>query len=258
MISNELLDEIIQISKKGKLIDRMFICKLVIEIISNTDKITQNRFRVFRFCDCKDFFGKTDPDAGEILLSLNECYKFANMIKIPILEKNIFIINIILHEVEHLKEYSKEQKNGIEGKLIYISNFTDSYSDSKANLDKYFTNPSEKIAKAQSWKELIKIVNKYPNFNFDYEGTYNYINNMYIECLKQGYEKIGKDKYNFPLIDFLKFINRLSLGSEIFKLVPKSSNISNNISLEKRFMYGFKITKEDMKELNFKKLRIKR
>lgn len=259
MISNELLEEVIDISKKDKLIDKIFILKLVKEIISNTDEITQNKFNYFGFCNNKDFLGKTNPNTGVILLSLGECYKAVNIEKIPMLEKNINIINTILHEVEHLKEYSKEQKNGIEGKLIYISNFSNSYADSKTNLDRYYLNPSEKIAHAQSWKELLKIVKQYPNFITEHQTTYYYINNMYIGDLKQGYKKSKSGKYNTPLFDFLISINRSSLGSEIFKLVPVSENkISNNISLEKKFMYGLKITNEDMKNLNSKKLIMKR
>lgn len=259
MISNEFLEEIIEISKQRKLIDQTFVCKFVEELISNADEITQNIFSYFGFCNNKDFLGKTNPDSGVILLSLDECYKNANMLKIPMLEKNILILNTILHEFEHLKEYSKEKKNGIEGKLIYISNFANSYADSKTNIYRYYINPSEKIAEAQSWKELLKIVKQYPNFISNYEGTYNFINNMYINRLKQGYEKKENGNYNIPIFDFLRLINRLSLANEIFKLVPsEEKNNVGKFSLEKRFMYGFKINHEEMKELNKKKLIIKR
>jgi len=259
MISNELFEEVIEISKKDKLIDKMFVCKLVREILSNTDDITRNKFKYFAFINSKDYLGRTNPDVAYILFSFNECCRFNNSLKIPTLEKNINIISTILHEFEHLKEYSKEKKGGFEGNLIYISNFANSLADTKTNLDRYFTNPSEKIAKAQSWKELLKIVKQYPNFKIDHEGTYNYINNMYIESLKQGYEKKQDGTYNIPIIDFMKSINRLSLGREMFKLIPveEKKNYSN-LSLEQRFMYGFKITNDDMKKLDSKKLIMKR
>ena len=128
MISENLFKEVIDISNKGMLLDKQMIRRLVRKIISNTDFSTRRRYKYTCFRNCDNFCEKTNINEGKIYFSIKTSYEEVDEFNnISILEKNLHIIAIILHEIEHLKEPSKTRKNGFDGKLIRISDTQGNY-----------------------------------------------------------------------------------------------------------------------------------
>jgi len=259
MINEQLFKEIVDISKKGILIDKQMIRKLVREIVSNTDFMTRRRYKYTYFRHCDNFCGKTNINQGKICFSIKTCYEeVENFKKISILEKNLHIIAIILHEIEHLQEPRKTRKNKFDGKIIRISNKQKNYFNNggDVNFDTYYLDPSEKIAFANSYKKLLEYLDNYPNFKEQYFEEYKNINNEYVERLFYGYEKKENGDYNIPLIDFIVAIKKISSLKELnFKLVKKedAKNIKK-INIEKRLMYGLPVSSEEVE--NFEKQKI--
>ena len=215
MISNNLFEEIIKISERGKLLDRKMIKIIVKEIISSADRYTKRRFKLVNF-NCSDkYCAIADIDHGKLTVSIPSCYEEVKSYRnASTLEKNLHILAIILHEVEHLKEVYKKRFNRIEGKLIKLSDYqTDYYVGEDVNYDTYYTDPSEKIAYASSYKKLLEFLINYPGFNEKYFREFAHINNEYIERLKYGYKETSRNRCNTPLIDFTRELNR----EDVFK-----------------------------------------
>lgn len=257
MISERLFEKIIYVSKRGQLIDKRLIMNLVRDIISKTDFRTRHLFSRVVFTNNILFSACTNQESGMIAFNLKNCYELADELECAsVLEKNLHILALIFHEVEHLKEINKVKKDSFEGKLIKISNKqTDYYKNGEVNYHTYYKNPSEKIAYAMSYKNLLEFLNSYDNFKEIYPEEYAAINNRYVEMLMNGYEFLN-GKYNTPLIDFIVAIKNKSCLKDIkFKLVKsgKQKNI-DKISIEKRFMYGFPINEENVNKLNKKKI----
>lgn len=258
MLSDYLFEEIIEISKNGKLIDKDLLKKIVIDLISKSDDLTRTKFNKINFVKESKFWAMAYPPFGEIEFCLNNMYKDLNSYKnISMLTKNLEIIAITLHEIEHLREIDKIFRNTYQGKLIKLSLF-EQYN--LLNKKIYCTDPSEKIAYAMSFKRLLNYLSHYPNFKKEHFKEYIYIYNGYIDRLKYGYEKSDNGKYNIPLVHFLRAINKLSRLTEVgFKLVKKGEAVNlSKMSLEKKFMYGFPIKEEEMKKLESKKILIKK
>ena len=174
-----MLEEIINISNNFRLIDKDTIMKIARYEISKLDENTKKNFKYFLFVKNTCFGGMTNPSKGIILIDLENCYADVNsMKKLSILEKNLYIVSVVLHEIEHLKEENKIEEENIEGNLIYISDFISNYEKGRIVEDNYDNNPCEKIAFAKSWKKILYIANKYPNFRENYFDAYKYINNM--------------------------------------------------------------------------------
>ncbi len=257
MISSELFEEIIEISNNGKLIDKYIIRKIVKELISNSDKITRRKFKALKFESNPDCCARANVEYGELKVSLESCYEDVNTYKgASILEKNLHIIAVILHEVEHLKEIYKVKCNKTEGKLINLANYQVNYNkDGDVNYDTYYMDPSEKIAYALSYKKLLDFLNNYPNLKKTYFTEFSHINDEYIERLKYGYKKKSNGMYNVPLIDFSSKLGDLSVFNRVkFRLV-RTRNIRKirRMSIEERLMYGLPVTKRKMKLLERKK-----
>lgn len=257
MIRKQLFQRVLDISKNGELLDKQMILKLVRDILSNTDSLTRRKYKYTYFGNFDGFCAKTDIENYKICFSIKTCYEEVNEYKnASVLEKNLHIIAIIFHEIEHLQEPVKIRKNEFEGKLISVADSHENYFDKNGNtnFDTYYCDPSEKIAFANSYKKLLEYLSKYPNFKKEYENEYININNEYIERLLYAYEKSDNGKYNIPLIDFILAIKKTSNLRKInFKLVKKGEckNISK-IDTEKRFMYGLPVTMENVEELEKK------
>ena len=129
-----------------------------------------------------------------------------------------------------------------------------------ANEEIYYTDPSEKIAYAMSYRNLVLYLFNYPNFKNKYLKEYISVFNKYIDNLQYGYRKLDNGKYNIPLVHFLSATKKMSHLKDVgFKLVKKgeAKNISK-IGLDDKFMYGFPITEEEMKTLESRKIIIKK
>ena len=263
MISEQLFQQVLDISKKGILLDKQIIRKLVRNIISNTDFMTKRRYKYTYFRNIDDFCGKTNIDEGKICFSIKTCYEEVNEFNnISILEKNLHIIAIILHEIEHLLEPRKTRKKGFDGKLIRISDTRENYftKDGDINFDTYYCDPSEKIAFAMSYKKLVEYLENYPDFKEEYYEEYRNINNEYVERLFYGYEKKENGKYNTPLIDFVVNINKISNLKKLkFKLVKKDEAKNyKKFDIETRLMYGLPVTTEEVENFEKSKILIKK
>lgn len=263
MISEHLFEKVLDISKKGQYIDKQMIRSLVRDIVSKTDFRTRRRFKYTYFRNIDNFCGKTEIEEGKICFSINTCYEEVDEFEnISVLEKNLHIIAIIIHEIEHLQEPTKTRKNGFDGKIIRISNTQENYfnKDGDVNINTYYSDPSEKIAFANSYKKLLEYLEKYPNFKEEYYEEYRNINNEYVERLFYGYEKKENGKYNTPLIDFVVNINKISSFKELkFKLVKKGEAKNyKKFDIETRLMYGLPVTTEEAENFEKSKILIKK
>ena len=132
--------------------------------------------------------------------------------------------------------------------------------DGDINSDTYYSDPSEKIAFAMSYKKLLEYLEKYPNFKEQHYEEYKNINNEYVERLFYGYENKENGKYNTPLIDFIINIKRVSSLKEVnFKLVKKGEpkNI-DKIDIETRLMYGLPVSIQEAENFEKNKILIKK
>ena len=166
------------------------------------------------------------------------------------------ILAIIIHEISHLQENTKVRKYNTEGKLIKFSNYQKNYYNEKGDLnrDTYYTNPSEKIAFALSYKKLLEIVEKYPEFTKNYSKVYRNIRKSYLLNLKLGYSQRKMNLYNTPLVDFAGCLNDDKLLKRVKLGLISSRNIRkiHKLSLEERMMYGLPMTKRQVKILEKK------
>lgn len=259
MISNKTLTEIINLSNQKKLLDKTIIRKLVKEIISKCDRDTRLKFTHVGFRDTEEFCAEVIPLTKKFTVSLKSIYEEVNDYgNISALEKNLHILAILLHEAEHLKEIDKTKRNTVEGKLINLSNYEiNGYKDNGLNYDIYYKDPSEKIAYAMSYKNLLELLTNYPGFSVKYRKEYKNIKNAYIENLMYGYEPRKNGRYNVPLIDFSNAINNKSIKRKVKLRLMRNRNILKikNMSLEEQFMYGLPINKRKIKKLERKKYR---
>ena len=251
MISNQTLTEIIHISNQNKLLDKVIIRKIVKEIISNCDRDTRLKFRHVEFRNCEEYCAEAIPRTKKITVSLKSIYEdIYDYENTSTLEKNLHILAILLHEAEHLKEIDKIKRNRVEGKLLNLSNYM---ADDYESDDIYYKDPSEKIAYAVSYKNLLQLLTNYPGFRGKYKTEYISIYKKYLENLMYGYEHVKNGRYNVPLIDFSAFIDESMKRKVKFRLTRTRNIVKiKKMSIEEQFMYGLPVNKRKMKKLKGK------
>ena len=175
MISDELLEEVINISSKEKYIDKKILQRVFDEVFVDLDDYTKSKFNGLEFApifDEVDTLAICNPEEGTIQFDLFECYKEENKNKnLNMLKRNLNIINNLLHEIEHLKQPYKLTKNNFESKILKCSIMTN--NSSYDNLYNFI--PAEKIASANSWKVLLKNLLCYPEFKEKFFDEYKFI-----------------------------------------------------------------------------------
>ena len=254
MLSDYLFEEIIELSKSRKLINKDLLKRIVIDLISKTDDITRKKFRKIIFVKENKFCGMAYPTLGKLEFCMSTFYRDIKAYKnTSTLTKNLHMIALILHEIEHLREEGKIDRNTYQGKLIKLSNLQE-YDLLDDEI--YYSDPSD----AMSYKRLLIYLSNYPNFKKEYFKEYITIYNEYINMLQVGYVKLANGKYSIPLVHFLSGIKKISYLKDIgFKFVKKGEAVNiNKMNLEKKFMYGFPIKNEEMKKLESKKFLIKK
>lgn len=284
MISNELLEEVINISKKGRYISKGLLLRIAINVIENLDYKTKSKFQELNFiesdwefalacCDRKRGIIEVDYDR---LLNQERKLNAMNYLK-----ANLSIIQYILHETEHLNEHFKSSQNDLQAKLINISSgdFVHSTfmkkSKSISRIKKIeFANkkfqefneeywqviPIEKIAEADSYRNILSSLDVYPNFKKEFKDTYLLILRDYLRALKCGYHKDyhGNELvYNIPLIDYLTALNYKIKLEDLGLRLKTNSNISSKLSIEDRMKFGLPIKEVDVKELHKQKIILK-
>lgn len=254
MISNELLDEIISLSNKDKFINKKIIIKALEEVLNYFGHEKSKKFNglIFTGLSTKgDMRGLFSPETNQIFLDINRTYKDVLKLAPNKLGSNLDIIGILFHELEHFKEQFKVKENNFEAKLIKLSDIT----DEKLYENLYDCVPIEKLAYANSFEILLNNILNYPNFKENNFETYKYINNQYISLLKLGYIYVESiEKYNIPLFEFLQASKKLNKLNELIKLKKADETNKNKLSLENKFKYGLPVNKEDVEELNKRKI----
>lgn len=286
MISNELLEEVINVSKKKKFISKGLLFRIIINTIENSNDITKERFKEIKYVNfdnrfalasCQRNLGIIEVDYKNIIGSKKE------FTDVSYLTSNLLIIQSVMHEVEHLNEEYKTTKKGFKAQLLRINSqkFLDNmWKDkskkfiSKRKRQKYIDDkylqystqyweifPVEKIAEAESFELLLGSLDKYPNFKKNYKKEYIFILKEYINKLKQGYIYNSQtEKYNVPLRDYLKFINYYVKYEDLNLVLQKSNetkNLRTKFSIEERMKFGLPITNEDIKQVTSKILVLK-
>lgn len=146
--------------------------------------------------------------------------------------KNISILQVLLHEVEHACQYkSAYHENNLEALIIRMSYLVDNGYDEKL----YEYCPEERLAEIKSFNELNNSVEC-----LDTKRLIVLSKVLKTESLKRllrGYHYA--DGYvNVPIVDYFNFGNKINLLN--------SSNLLDNVygryTLKERFKYGFPIT----------------
>ncbi len=281
MISNELLEEIIYISKQEKYLTMDLIEKIVIDSIDKCDPITQAKFSGIEF-DLSipkdpDILAKCDVKTGKITCCYGSILKYVDDQGLRSSLSNFRIVGSILHELEHLKEEYKISLNDFESKLIQNGSSAlifdlviDKYFPGVYNKYKYFNVvkyilekkwnliynkiweicPDEKIAESEAYKAILGSVDKFPGFKDKYAFTYHKIKKLYISSLMMGYNYNSElGTYNVPLEDYLSQIERLDVENRIDSSIRDELYFADLYDIEERMKYGMPITRQDFKEL---------
>lgn len=255
MISNELLEEIIDISLKGKYIDKKILQKVFDEVFVSLDDYTKrnfNRFEITEIFSLNNTVAACNPEEGIILFDIYESYYVENQNKyLSVLSRNLNIIINLLHEMEHLKELYKMTKQNFESKILKSS--IDCAHKNYKKLYEFI--PAEKIASANSWENLFYNIKLYPNFKENFYDEYKFVNNEYIKNLKLGYYfSESFETYNKPLFHYLSKIGQKEVLEYAEKYYIENQDI---LVLNDKLKYGLPITKNDMRMINKQKIKSK-
>jgi len=281
MISNELLEEVINVSKKGKFISKGLLLRIIMNSIEQLDYVSKSNFQEIRIVNLDNDFGIANysKDIGVIEFDYNALIKQEIDSKVFIyLKSNLLIIQQVLHEVEHLDEVSKKNKNNIQSKLISISesdflsdiiyeylknrNIKDRFVSKyiKETFDRFnekYWNviPIEKIAEVDAFKKIIDSMENYPNFKNEHKNIYKSLYLEYLDSFKIGYKYNKKEeRYNVPIYKYLKALKSLECN---IKFKEICNNLSEIDSLDK-FKFGFPVDELDIEKIKKQKLKIKR
>lgn len=238
MLSEQLLDEIIFESKKGKFISIDLIERIVYDIIGNVDEESKNRFSriiINNTHNNKNYLCLYYPYDGTILVYYKKIIsKFINDNTHSILYFNLEIVRYLLHEIEHLMEPSRiKNEKSIESTLLYLSKgiFMDKLAMDKLEILKklqfnnlyevlvlilskkyyekiYDSIPAERLADIHSSKKLLESVKKYYNFDKSYPKEYYEIklNNFNMYLIGYSFSSKSDISENTPFIDYINFI----------------------------------------------------
>ncbi len=276
MISQELLDQIIYVSLKQEYITKELIEKIVLDIIDNCDKLTQNLFGGIYFGEASfDFFMAEADENNRIIANYEEMIRQGDLSKRQShLERNLKIIAYLLHEIEHLKEEGKLQKNTFESNIIRLANLEYIFEQIFKGVSKKFSNykvaevmslkkyeqfykknwcfmPIERIAEVEARKAILKSLINYDGFSDKFFTEYKNLTKYYISGLKMGYEVGDYNKYSSPIFRFYKSLECISDLENIINITPK-------LTSQEKMMYGFPIKPIDVIEINKMKIKSRR
>ena len=243
MISDELLEEVIHVSLRDEIIDQDLLIKIIDNIIGNCEQSTKSKFNgVEIFKEYKR--GKkinaeyTDEDKVIRVFYLNMVKNGLLRRNLNVFQTNLYMIQVILHEIEHLKSDTIELKDDFESKLLksssaefimelLIDNLNNTFwkhRESKLvqkyllhKYDKFATKtwdicPDEKLAETYSTKALLDVTTKYHNFDKKYLDEYVFLKKEYLRSLLMGYCYIGDTElFNVPLLEYLDVISNIDV-----------------------------------------------
>lgn len=147
------------------------------------------------------------------------------------LYKNLSILQILLHEVEHANQQKIAYKeNSLEALIIRLSFLV----NDRYNKELYEYCPEERLAEIKSFDEINNLI------NYLTKKTIILPEILETEKLKRflrGYHY--KDSLvNVPIIDFFSIGNK----QELLKAFEFSNNIKDEYTLNERFKYGYPIS----------------
>lgn len=281
MINNELLKEVIEVSNKNQYISKDLLLRIVYNVIENSNPITKSTFSEIKFINSRfsTFQAQCFEESGLINVFYNLIKKdVKHYTNISYLLANLLIIQVLLHEIEHLNEAYKATLPGLKGRILKInsSKFMDKMWEEKSKVyaskrkrQRYIKNkcselnseywsiyPCEKIAEVDSMELLLRSLDNYPNFKKTHKKEYIYLLKGYIDRLKQGYIYDGKTgKYNSPLKDYLNFVEHYVKYEDLGFVLQKSSEtkkLSERFSVEERMKLGLPVSLEEIKSVSKK------
>lgn len=264
MISNKLIEEIIYISSKNKFIDKEMVLKILIDSMKEDDDIVKRRLNGLTFNRVDSGVASCDKKRGIIVVDIYKIYNQKNSneyVYLSILSYNLFIVQCILHELQHLKEFYQKNENDFESLLIKYSSSEFLYYNIKNDQEKrnlfykkvYKLIPNERLANINSSEALLQSLNNYPNFSLNYLDSLLFINNLHIDYFKIGYILQKNYQYNFPLYEYL---NVIGIDLKTINYILEIVNEFNDIDSKTKMKYGLQITTEDINNLN--KMKIKK
>lgn len=278
MINNELIEELLKISKQNKIIDKEFIKKIISSIIEKLNYESKSKFNgvVFINMDWDCALATFNKYTNEIEIDYNKAVKhFKDLLNDDYFKINLEFIHCILHEIQHLDEYYKLTQNDIQAKILNVGTGEFIYSylryknkqvyGTKNEID-YYTKkdyydfylkywvliPSERIADYGAATILKNSLDKYPNLNINKIDT-NYLLYNLFYILEDGYiyDK-EKERYNMPLLKYFEALgyktNLESFGIKIDLL----GNVLNELDVEYKMKLGLPITYEEHEKLKIK------
>ena len=284
MISNELLEEVINVSLKGEIIDQDLLIKIIENIIDGCSDETR---RQFNGIDIFDEYKKEKRTNAEYI----DDYKiirifYLNIIKngmlflnLDVFETNLYMIQVVLHEVEHLKNDTIILNDDLEGKLLKICSAKYIWELLEDNLSKFLYKhknfalvkehisrkynsfvektweicPDEKLAEVNSNKILLECVNNYHKFKSNNPKVYDFIIRKYFYSLLMGYNKTLEGKYSFPpLIKYLNILEEIDIYKKTDSTIWDDIIKSDIYTIEDRLKYGLPAQNESIKQLKKK------
>lgn len=271
MIDNELIENIISVSNKSQFIDKKLLYKIIINEIYNGDQITKNLFNDVEFCSIDWDFALACciKETGIIKIDYDaiiDRYMNINILKKShILYFNLTIVQLALHEIEHLRECYKLSSSSLESSLIHIGCCETIYKKHELDLKELYNKdpkialnnyrnffetywnviPSEKIAEADSCRTILNSINNFPDFSTKYLEIYKMLLKRYKQILLMGYSyNSEKNILEFPLKSYLKAMDFENLMHFI------NLKIENEyILLEDKFKYGIQVLDNEVRDL---------
>lgn len=255
-MKQEVIDEIINISSKDKILSVSQIRKILTSIVDDLEHLTQEKYNgvVEGKRYWKDVTGvSTNISRGLICINygklMEDILYEKNVNNLSYLGANMSLFQLLLHELEHIRESYKSLINNNDKLLLEYSNidfilqtFYDrvgkrNYTDEK--FRKYYVDihgivPCERIANMDSCKKLINLLDGYPNFRKKHDLEYQYILNILYEYETFGYKNKG---LIYPLIKYLKEMN--------IEDVTKLLCFDSTMSTFDKYRYGLYLSKDE-------------
>lgn len=147
------------------------------------------------------------------------------------LYKNLSILQVLLHEVEHANQQKiVYDENSLEALIIKLSHLVIDNGNEKL----YEFCPEERLAEIKSYDEIIELI-KY--LNKELLILPEILNTEKLRRLLRGYH-YSNSSITVPIIDYFTFGKK----SEVLKVFDLSTDVKKKYTLNERLKYGFPIS----------------
>ena len=279
MINLELLEQVIDTSNKSKLIDKKLIRDIGLDAVERSDDLTKSHFNELSFgrIDEKNATGECAIEKGEMVIDYNNWIIRSLHINFKnnqdILFYNLDMVRTMIHEVNHLREYSARDNDDIESILLALSSHTvfellGRYKLGNRNrfasinkvfsaMDKIYTKlysiiPDERLAEIYAYKEIFESLKSLDGFKEKYDSMLaDYYRGLILEY-HVGY-KLSNSDYS-PTMDYLNRIIELGIlrnkfYSDKIDRLKTLLNEQKGLNVEEKMRYGLPVEPGEKKEL---------